>query len=344
MKIVLTSDIHWHDFKEFNKLNDDGSNFRLSLYRDSMLFVKDYCVKNGIEHWLDAGDIFHSRDSISTEVLDMLGKTLEDISMFVKLWFLKGNHDTSNRKGNITTLNILSKYGNIINERCIVPINGIDGPHVHFIPWDENITFKDSINNNEKVDFIVGHRMLNGSTVRGVPIDGETIKNIDETKFKQAFIGHVHEPQKLTTKIQYIGNLICSNFGENWEGSFLVYDTEADNIERIKNPYSPKFIKTNIEKIEDIPEKIEKNAFYEIKIVSNDTKELEKINENLIEKKDEFAGVRTISLKKIQQENRVDTTQILTPENLLEQYIKLNDLNEDIANIGREILKESEVF
>lgn len=347
MKIVITSDIHWHNFKEFDKLNEDGNSCRLLLYQKSMLFVRDYCNQNNIKHWIDAGDIFHSRDSINTEVLDLLGKTLDQIQG-INLYFLKGNHDTGNRRGSVSTLNILSKHGKVINDNhieeikltCAISLSIGYSIFIHFIPWDENSLLVDLINNGPKSDIVIAHRMIDKTKWRGALLSGESIDKLDMSKFDYAFIGHVHEKQQINEKMMYIGNLVSSGFGDTHRGSFLVYDTQEKKIEVIENPHSPLFIKKEIRKIEDLVDyKI--NAFYEFKIISNDTAEIEKIINKILTWKDKLAGMRVSVIKQLVAENRIDTTQSLTPENLLDQYIALNKLDEVQSKIGKEILEVS---
>lgn len=347
MRILISSDQHWHCWTEFDKLTSDGKSFRLSLYEKTHEYIRDYCKKNDILHWIDAGDIFHSREGISSPVLDALGKQLhQSKDVGIKMYFLKGNHDIHNRVGNITSLNILSQYGKVINEQQVYNLTTqfpggctMESVKINFIPWDENINFTNVINKCEKTNIVVAHRMIKGAELHGTILDGESIKGLDCQKFDMAFIGHVHERQYINGKMMYIGNLVNSNFGEKERGGFLVYDTIEKTTEEIQNPFSPLFIKKDIYKISDITN-CETNAFYDFKILSNSTEETEEITKKLSELKDKANGIRISITKHIVAENRIDNSLTLTPENLLNQYAKINDLNEDILNIGKQILKE----
>ena len=248
MKSIITSDQHWHSFKEFDRLTDEGKSYRLSLYEKSHEFIRQYCQKNGITSWIDAGDIFHSRESISLPVLDAIGRQLNHSkSIGIDMIFLMGNHDTHNKSGNITSLNVLSQYGAVITKRCISKLNSIDSPLVHFIPWDESIQFVNSINENEKTSLVVSHRMLKGAKSNNIILDGESLEGLDDSKFDCALIGHVHEYQKIQDKVYYIGSLISNNFNDkNQDKGFLVYDFELKKFERITNPHSPKYVPIKI--------------------------------------------------------------------------------------------------
>lgn len=342
MKILITSDQHWYEFKEFDKLTEDGRSFRLSLYEKTHEFIRNYCGKHGIIHWIDAGDMFHSRESVSLPVLDALGKQLQKSKdVGIKMWFVKGNHDINNRVGSITSLNILSEYGNVINDRCICPLEGLESPTVHFIPWDQEINFEEVINRCAKTNLVIAHRMINGAETNKIILNGESIDNIDFEKFDYAFIGHVHKRQKINSNMMYVGNLLNSNFGEKTRGGFLIYDTDSKNVEVVENPFSPVFIKQDIRRIEDANFDVTPIAFYDLKIIAESTSEIEKITQELLKKKDQFAGIRISAMKHLVIENRIDESQLLTPEILLQKYADLNKLDENILSIGKEILEGS---
>jgi DNA repair exonuclease SbcCD nuclease subunit len=231
MKICITSDQHWHIFKEFDRLTSDGLSFRLSLYEKSLNYVHEYCVINNISTWIDAGDLFHSRESISIPVLDALSRTLnrfkmqEENTCSIKKFFLMGNHDTYNKIGNITSLHFLEQYGEVITEDCILNLEQFNFPPklVHFIPWDEKTSFVDLINKNEKTNLVIAHRMLNGAKNGNFILQGENILDLDLNKFDYAFIGHVHGHQRINDKICYIGSLISNNFNDvDQEKGFLI--------------------------------------------------------------------------------------------------------------------------
>lgn len=336
MRIAITSDQHWHDYKEFSRLQEDGSSFRLSLYRKSLLFVDNYCKNNRIKTIIDAGDVFHSRENISTDVLDLLGQTLSEIE--TKMYFLKGNHDTGNKRGNVSTLNILSEFGTVINENKIISIdsNGCysDECLINFIPWNDNDNFVDCVNNNQKVNIVIAHRMLKGAKSNNIILDGESISGLNKDKFDCAFIGHVHEYQKLEEKIYYIGSLTANNFNDiDQEKGFIVYDTVKKTFERIKNPFSPIYKKIKISSKEDIEKlgKPNENEFWDLRVD--------------IEKIDDFVdinipNVRVTAVKSNFDEKRIDDSDLLTPQLLLSKFCDLDKTTEKRKNIGMKILEE----
>ena len=343
MKCVVTSDIHTHMFKDFDRLTEDGKSYRLSLYEKSLWFVWEYCKLNGINIWTDAGDFFHSRESISLPVLDLVGKTFnefekkEGISGKIFKYFLKGNHDTYNKSGNITSLNILSQYGKVINEQCIINVDVFGMKTVNFIPWNETINFVDVVNKNGKTNLIIGHRMLSGAKTHNQILDGELLENLNNSMFDCALIGHVHEHQKIRDKVYYIGSLISHNFGDKDKKGFLVYDFDTKMFEFVENPYSPKYIQLKIETLEQfeqIKEELKKDNcnFYDIKF------ELKKG-----EKRPEFECLQNVKISVIKEsnsENRLKGANLLTPEVLLEKFKEMENISEEVFNVGRETLIE----
>jgi DNA repair exonuclease SbcCD nuclease subunit len=345
MKILLTSDQHWHVFKDFDRLTKDGKSYRLSLYERTHEFIRAYCDKNKIKHWVDAGDMFHSRESISVPVLDLMGKQLKYNKLSgIKQFFLKGNHDTSNKSGDISSLNILSEYGEVINERSVVDLNLMDGveSYVHFIPWDNNLNFVEEIN-KVKTNLVIAHRMIEGSHSNKITLDGESLSGLNYSQFDYIFMGHVHEYQKINDKTFYIGSLISNNFNDkDQEKGFLVYDFNTKTFERVMNPYSPKYKVLKAETIEDInkcKELIESDKsgepnFYDLRVELREGEDLSKLSEIKIN------NARMTITKKSKDENRIVDANLLTPQMLLEKFKEMNKLDDDIYNVGKEILSE----
>lgn len=344
MKIVITSDQHWHLFKEFDHLTENGKSYRLSLYEKTHNFVRNYMQENGIINWVDAGDIFHSRESISVQVLDAIGKQLSHTKAIgIKQIFLKGNHDVSNKSGSVTSLNILSEYGEIIDKRCSMDLRFLDGvgASIHFIPWDESIDFVETVN-KVKTNIIIAHRMLKGAKVNNTILEGESLEGLDYSKFDNVFCGHVHEFQKIQDNVYYVGSLISNNFNDkNQDKGFIVYDFNTKTFERVENPYSPKYKIINFEsseqlrdyKMRDMDPEIQKTIFYDFRIKLKKGEELPKIDE-------ENLNFRITVINENKLENRLDFDDLLTPESLLQKYKKMNNLEENIYNVGKRILEE----
>lgn len=348
MKITLSADQHWHVFKDFDRLTNEGKSFRLSLYEKSLNYVYDYNVKNGIFCWIDAGDIFHSRESISLPVLDMIGRVFnrfkeieEDKEKNILKFFLKGNHDTHNKVGDITSLNVLSQYGEVISENCVLDLQFIK-TKVHFIPWDENTNFIDLVN-KEKTNLIVAHRMLKGAKSNNIILDGESLEGLDYSKFDNIFCGHVHEHQKVQDRVYYIGSLIANNFNDvDQDKGFIVYDTETKTFEKIKNPYSPKYKILRCKSLEDIEKckmliendsLIDETLFYDIRYEIKDNEEIPSL--------EDLKNVRVTITKRNENENRIENAENLTPQVLLQKYKTLCNLDEETYEIGKQILEEA---
>jgi DNA repair exonuclease SbcCD nuclease subunit len=350
MKIAITSDIHNHYFKDFDRLTKDGRSFRLSLYEKSLWFVWEYCKKNGINYWVDAGDFFHSRESITLPVLDMVGNFFseceekESKSGKIFKYFLKGNHDTNNKVGDITSLSILSKYGKVIKNTSLEGISLANSMScfIKFIPWGKE-DFVEQVNNS-KSNLVIAHRMLKGSKVNNTILDGESLKGLDYSKFDNIFCGHVHEYQKIQDNVYYVGSLVGNNFNDkDQDKGFIVYNFETKNFEKIKNPYSPNYKVINFENLEELKHYqevvlstdtcFEVANFYDFRVKLKIGEELPKINGSDL-------NIRITNLRENKGENRIDFDDILTPESLLKKHKKMNNLNESVYKVGEEILKE----
>lgn len=339
MKSITTSDQHWHNFKEFDRLTNEGKSYRLSLYEKSHEFIRQYCLDNNIKIWFDAGDIFHSRESISLPVLDALGRQLQlTKDAGIKLVFVMGNHDTHNKSGNITSLNILSEYGQIVTKKEIISFEKCS---ILCIPWNETTSFVNEVNSLSdfgNVNLILSHRMLKGAKSNNIILDGESLEGLDDSRFDCALIGHVHEYQKIQDKVYYIGSLISNNFNDkNQDKGFLVYDFELKKFERITNPHSPKYVPIKIstqKEFDDIKQEMKSSPekFFDIRYEVQDGQETPN-----------FEGADNIRISITKQSNsemRLKDANLLTPEILLKQYQEIADIPDDIFEIGQKILLE----
>jgi len=339
MKVVISADEHLHAFKEFDKVLKDGKSFRLSLYEQSFRYVKDYMLSNNIKYWLHGGDFFHSKESISVPVLDVIGSLLLEIKdAGIEQVFLKGNHDIWSKDGKISSLDILTAYGEIIENVCVKTYGDLK---VLFIPWDENVITQDLINEHEEVDIVIGHRMIAGAVMDGAYIakNGETLDFIDNTKFKQMFLGHIHRRQQLKDNVQYIGSLLAHTFKDRGsQHGFIVYDTDTNESNFILNPHSPNFETlevTTLDEMKEVQQKLTKNPnfFWNIKAKINSDFSIDSVKSlNLGNSRISYSAPSV-------NESRLKDADSLAPEDLLQKYIILNDLDDSVVQKGKTIIK-----
>lgn len=349
MKILISSDEHWHNFKEFDRLNEKGESLRLSLFEKTFDYISDYCVNNNIKYWLHGGDFFQSRENIPVEVLSSLGRTLtRTLEKGIVHYFLKGNHDMWNRSGSVSSIEILSRFGSVLMKPEIRTLEQ-DGEQikVNFCPWDDKLDFRDYVNGSPFCEIVLTHRTFAGAKVHGNEIrEGETCEFIDRNNYDVIFSGHIHEHQRITDKAYYIGNLLAHSFKDkNTKKGFLVYETKEKKFDFVVNPYSPEFIQYTVTGQEDqdklktlLEQDLLGTRFFDIRY---QVKHLyEKFNFE-IPKND---NVRVVFSKELNTETRLDKANLLTPEALLEKFAELQKIDKPTLDEGLVLLKEAAIL
>jgi DNA repair exonuclease SbcCD nuclease subunit len=99
--------------------------------------------------------------------------------------------------------------------------------------------FYSSKTNKKKILFL--HQEIDGAKYGNYVFENRINKALF-SNFDWVFSGHIHQYQELTDRIIYCGSLQQLNFGEcNNTNYFLVYDSEADNYEKIEI-VAPRFV------------------------------------------------------------------------------------------------------
>jgi DNA repair exonuclease SbcCD nuclease subunit len=330
MKFLITADFHFHHFKEFDRLLEDGTSLRLDLYKKTFKYLSEYCKENNIKHWFDLGDIFHSRESISVDVLDVLGECLGYMrSAGVEMHFVTGNHDQGNKSCDVATNKILSAFGKIYSEDSVVKIQDVN---FLIYPWKNEPA---NFNNHEKLSgktVLLGHKSIKGSMYLGNQLDGDVF---DAQTFDWAFFGHIHQAQSISDKAFYVGSTMANNFGErDSHHGFVVYDSDSNVPEFRANPWTPTFVQHELS-LKDfeifckIPQ--EPTTFAEVK-VKLDSNDAFITPENLV-------NIRVTPIYPEQCESRLSEQDVLSPENLVKKLAEIDKISPEVKSIGLKILE-----
>jgi len=341
MKVVISSDCHWHLFKDFDRILSDGSSSRLSLFVKSFDYLTDYCKTNNISHWIHAGDFFNSRESISAPVLHALGEVMSrSADAGIKHYFLKGNHDIWNKSGTVSSIPILSGYGKVY----LTPLTEMIGDlKVNFIPWSEG-NLMQTISDMPVCDLAITHATFFGAKLYSeseIFLDtGIDVKYLNFSKFKYLFSGHIHLHQKLHEQVYYVGSLMSHSFKDkNAKKGFIVYDS-AGSFEFVENPHSPKFIQKVFNSLEEYKEyaktfKCEYNEFYDLRLMVKDNVSYSSLKDSLPETNTKISIVKDFD-SSVSRLSKEDPT---NPEFLIEKYSKDKGLTERLKNVALEYVK-----
>jgi len=341
MKIAITADEHAHIFHDFDTVSSEGHSNRLLLFYKSLDFVRQYCVANSIASVVHLGDMFESRKQISIPVLYFVSKAMDEYKLSnIKQYWLKGNHDSWDREGTVTSISILSGYGKVVIDPTVVLIDGVK---CNFLPWTEFTDFRTQLKNSEPSDLVFTHRMFAGAELDNSTImsKGDLCDHLDHSKYKFIFSGDVHLHQKIGKDAYYVGSLLAHSFKDKpVDRGFLVYDSETNTFEFVKNPFSPVFKKVVIKNAEDVKvleESIKsdsENVFYDIKLSFKDKAELQSMKDHKI------PNARFSLVPDVKTSVRIEDATSLTPEKLLETYCGMSKIDKTTKDVGLKILEQ----
>ena len=94
MKYIVFSDLHAHEFTEFAKPDDEYINSRLANIVNAVKDIFSIARKEG-RTVLFAGDLFHARGSVRSEVFNFIFKVFQE-NTDIPVIMIRGNHDASN--------------------------------------------------------------------------------------------------------------------------------------------------------------------------------------------------------------------------------------------------------
>jgi len=234
MKFAHIADIHIRN----NQYHD---NFR---YTFNNLYVS--LEKNKPDHIVLAGDLIHTKNQISPELVELLNEFLGRLSTIAPVHIILGNHDCNirnrNNKSVIEVLNEIKKEYDfkIYNEFDIVDLDS----------YFQFVTIPCFYDKNQIKDFLSGikpspskttiglyHGIINKALLEGsFQFGDETFLNIEDfSNLDFVFLGDIHRQQFLNKRIAYAGSLLQNNFAEEPDKGYLLWDIESRDRFSVNN-------------------------------------------------------------------------------------------------------------
>lgn len=248
MKLVIFSDLHLHNFRDFNKVPDG----RLITIGNCFKEIVDY-AKSIDAPILFVGDLTQIPGMIPTKVSRML-KHLDTYltGKITSLFYISGNHDHAVKNISqgprlVTSLDSLgplwhnvdhSRYTvGAISATKLVDIYGIS----HYD--DMNLFHAHLARVSEEApqnSILMIHQTPSGISNSNIPGEVDPHSPLFD-KFSLVLCGHIHKHEQLTDKFWVVGSPLHHDLGDKGQKKgFLVYDTDTRTMERILTNY-PEF-------------------------------------------------------------------------------------------------------
>ncbi len=234
-ELLLFSDFHGHNFPYAAKrVPIEGLeglyNSRLRDSAQVLDYIHAYGLDHDINHILFAGDLYHRRTSVHTDVRAVVTQKLIDIAhagqdMF-SLDLMLGNHDMGDKFGHVHSLTGLECVRNIEvrTEMCAVQRGHVQ---IVFVPYTPKLSqAKEWLKSAGEIasqftgpTLLLGHLGMKGARVGNdfvlLSESDVTVEDVPYDKFAACFFGHFHEHQQLFRNGWFIGASHEHNWGDS---------------------------------------------------------------------------------------------------------------------------------
>lgn len=203
--------------------------------------VTQYVEDHQVPHAFVAGDLFDKRHPDAPTMIKT-ANALYELGCATKMGvgILPGNHDAHDRAGKVYSVDLFDALRTDVvyslNDPAVNPLvlEGTKGDaiHLHAVPWVPDILFKERVAEIAATLGPDGRNVLVfHQTVTGATDNGHVAKDALPPKmfkpFDLAISGHIHHPQLIGDKVQYLGSplhLRFSDAGDNERGFWVLHD------------------------------------------------------------------------------------------------------------------------
>lgn len=279
MKILLFTDTHWSVSSSMVNTRGERYSKRLELLIDGLNWMENLSIKQGCEMEVCLGD-FCDKSTLNDEEISALQEIKWNNT---EKYFIVGNHESSSHDLKYSTVSAIESLGlgphrAIINEPTGVVMFG---DTYYFIPYfveSDRPSFKEVLDNARKDKqgrtIVFSHNDIAGINYAGfISRSGFDLNEI-EANCDLFLNGHLHNQQKISSKVYNLGSMSAHNFTNNsivYKYGVWILDTDTMKLEFFENPYSLNFYKLEIidDKSLKVLDSIKNNSVLSIKY-SND--------------------------------------------------------------------------
>lgn len=214
-KYIVFSDLHAHLFTDFAKPDKEYINTRLANIVKGLRDTLEIAKKEQ-RTVLFAGDLFHARGSVRSEVFNHIFETIAKYQE-VPIIMIRGNHDSSdNTIGSPSSVEPF-KYLPNVHLYTRLDTMEINGDTLTLVSYGEEYAEIKQFIKDNPADIMMAHLGIEGSKGAGASsLDGAfTVGDLYPDKNGIVLLGHYHRSQKFTDNMLYVGNPIAQNFSDS---------------------------------------------------------------------------------------------------------------------------------
>ena len=342
MHVVVFSDIHLANWEEFMTIDPEtGLNSRLIHGIQVLEQIRDYCVKHHIKAIFFGGDMFHSSKKLTPDMLEKAAEIIVDITQehHIDMFMLPGQHDHFAQDGLINALRPFKFFYQLMDSVGAWEVDNktqiISCPNRKDLDVQkENLKECRQYVKKGIKNIFMGHFLLKEiKEADGVNYDTNEVEYGDLPKGCDLYLLGDYHPHVWLPKLKVcsIGGTMHHTFSskKRGQGGFLDLDLDKMTFKRIEIE-APMFMSLGQgEKI--TKELFDQKNFYEV--VVEDQQEEDCIRAYL----GEGWNVRYKPIEQevaIDQENRMDVTIDMSPEEVVKKYCEYLDVDKEYVQRG----------
>lgn len=242
-KVCCISDIHV------------GVHQNNSLWHDIAIqwasWLKKELIEKNIKDIIISGDLFHYRDEIAVNTIQIVTKILKMWNNF-NIVLLVGNHDSYYKdRVDVNSLSILSGWNNITVFDKAEVVHAFD-KKLMFCPWGTRVE------EMESCDIMFGHFEIQSFKMNQYKVCTDGVRSGDLLdKAPLVITGHFHlrdERKYKKGNILYLGNPFQMDFGDvDGSKGYYILDIKNSDYKFYENNVSPKHKKVFLSKLVKYP-------------------------------------------------------------------------------------------
>lgn len=341
-RFIVFSDLHLHNWSYGASLSVGGHNSRLYEQYAAISSMAAWASENDIKYVFFCGDFFHTPGRLNVEVLTCgleIMQMLTDVYSLETYW-LVGNHDQASRSGNIHSLKIAEKYGNLIESAIDIP----GFPPIAGMDYTENQTHLETFLKKVPDEALVFlHQGVSGVEInsKGFTLNEILRPDMIPDHITHAFAGHYHSYKRVTDKLTIPGAPMQHNWGDVGDRrGFLDVTLEGDKVHmrHLEMPIT-QFVKKSFNEIEEgiITPPLDAHFFLKIFDVP-DYATASDLKKTLPQK---YVGIQSLEIELKTSEKSVDRIgKHESPEDLFESFVKDRNIKGRELEVGKEIMQE----
>lgn len=322
-KVIVFSDLHLHNYRDFAHTLDNGRNSRLQRGLDVLSSIRKYAKAHDIRDVLFGGDLLHKKGIIPVPLYHALYEEVERYNDdLLHLVLLVGNHDQASADGTTHSVAALGRVAQVIDTPRLISLSD-NQTTVRCVPYmDDQEEFLRAITDSVKANLLLAHGAINGAVTGPVEYQPDHPLNPDDLPdyYDFMFFGHYHKRQQMRPKCWFIGSPMQHSRGEREEHDkgFLVYDTDTRKFKNV--PLGMPEFKSFVFALHQ-PQKDEVEGHYIDVEVDPDTYNLDEVRAGLIKMGAEAVNIVPVTKEK-KTKQRLDVDLSMDLRSLVKKYVE----------------------